>query len=132
MTLSILASFVTIIYLAISKQELKKAVKEFNNPSPQPEDPGRALDPGLEEDLDISVELVDSTFYQASCDGTLVAIIADYPGLLLVSHVSKVEVLTSEKDSLFIPYLMHIYRTFIEKATGTRRRAPRGSSAKGI
>ena len=45
-------------------------MKEFNSPSPQPEDPGRALDPGLEEDLDISVELVDGTFYQASCDGT--------------------------------------------------------------
>ena len=107
-------------------------MKEFNSPSPQPEDPGRAVDPGLEEGLDIFVELVDGTFYQASCDGTMVAIIADYPGLLPVSRVSKAEVLTSKKDSFFIPYLMHIYRTFIETATGTWRRAPRGSSAKGI
>ena len=107
-------------------------MKEFNSPSPQLEDPGRALDPGLEEGPDISVELVDGTFYQASCDGTLVAIIADYFGLLPLSHVSKAEVLTSEKDSFFIPYLMHIYRTFIETATGTQRRAHGGSSAKGI
>ena len=107
-------------------------MKEFNSPSSQPEDPGRALDSGLEEDPDISVELVDGTFYQASCDGTLVAIIADYPGLLLVSHVSKAEVVISGKDSFFIPYLMHIYHTFIVTATGTRRRAPGGSSAKGV
>ena len=65
-------------------------MKDFNSPSPQPEDPGWALDPGLEEDPDISVELVDVTFYQASCDGALVAIIIDYPGLLPASHVSKV------------------------------------------
>ena len=86
-------------------------MREVHSPSPQPEDPDRALDPGLEEDPDISVELVDGTFYQASCDGTLVAIIADYPGLPPVLNVSKTEVLTSEKDSFFMPYLMHIYCT---------------------
>ena len=87
-------SFVTVIYVAILKQELKRAVKEFNSPPPQLEDPGRALDPGLEEDPDISVEFVDRTFYQASSGGSLVAIIADYPGLLPVSHVSNVAVPT--------------------------------------
>lgn len=66
-------------------------MKEFNSPPPQPEDLGRALDPGLEEDPDIYVELVDGKFYQASRDGTLVAIIADYPGLLRASRVSKAE-----------------------------------------
>ena len=69
-------------------------MKEFNNPSLQQEDPGRALDPGLEEDPDISVEFVDGTFYQASSDGSLVAIITDYPGLLPVSRVSNVGVPT--------------------------------------
>ena len=64
-------------------------MKEFNSPSPQPEDPGRALDPGLEEDPDISVEFVDGVFYQASCDGASVAIMTDYPGLLPVSRVSR-------------------------------------------
>ena len=49
-------------------------MKEFNSPSPQPEDPGRALDPGLEEDPDISVEFVNGTFYQANSGGCLVAL----------------------------------------------------------
>ena len=76
-------------------------MREIHSPSPQPEDPDRALDPGLEEDPDIFVELIDRTFYQLSCDGALVAIIADYPGLLHASHVSKTKVPTSEKDPLF-------------------------------
>ena len=79
----------------------------FNSPSPQPEDSGRAFDPGLEEDPDITVELVNGTFYQASCDGALVAIMADYPGLLPLSRVSKSEALSSEEDSFLIPCLMH-------------------------
>ena len=86
-------------------------MREVHCPPPQPEDPDRALDPGLEEDPDICVELVDGTFYQASCDGTLVAIIADYPGLLPASNVSKTGVLTSEKDPFFMPYPTHIYCT---------------------
>ena len=77
-------------------------------PSPQLEDPDRALDPGLEEDLDIFVELIDMTFYQLSCDDAMVAIIADYPRLLPTSHVSKTGVLTSKKDSFFLHFT---YRT---------------------
>ena len=72
-------------------------MREIHNPSPQPEDPNRALDPGLEEDPDIFVELVDRIFYQLSCDGAFVAIIADYPDLLPASYVSKIGVLTSER-----------------------------------
>ena len=84
-------------------------MREVHSPSPQPEDHNRALDPGLEEDPDIFVELVDRMFYQASCDGALVAIIADYPDLLPASHVSKTGDLTSEKDPLFTPYPPHMY-----------------------
>ena len=80
-----------IIYLNISEQELRRTVEGFNSPSPQAEDPGRSFDPGLEEDPDITVELVNRVFYQASCDGASVAIIADYPGLLPVSRVSRTE-----------------------------------------
>ena len=80
-----------LIYLNISEQESRRAVDGFNSPSPQPEDPGRAFDPGLEEDPDITVDLVNGTFYQASCDGASVAIIADYPGLLPTSRVSQAE-----------------------------------------
>ena len=84
-------------------------MREVNSPPPQPEDHNRALDPGLEEDPDIFVELIDRMFYQASCDGTLVAIVADYPGLLPASHVSKTGVLTFEKD----PSLRLTHRTCI-------------------
>ena len=84
-------------------------MKDVHNPPPQPEDPNRALDPGLKEDPDTFVELVDRTFYQLSCDGVMVAITADYPGLLPVSQVSKATVPTSEKDSLFTPYPPHTY-----------------------
>ena len=107
-------------------------MKEFNNPSPQPEDPGRALDPGLEEDPDISVEFVNGTFYQASCDGSLVAVIADYPRLLPVSYVSKSGVLTSERDSFVMSYLMHTCCIFIETDIRTPRGAHGGSPAKGV
>ena len=82
-------------------------MREVHSLSPQPEDPDRALDPGLEEDPDIFVELIDRTFYQLSCDSALVAIIADYPGLLPASHVNKTGVLTSKKDpysTLHLPY----------------------------
>ena len=106
-------------------------MKEFNSPSPQPEDPGQALDPVLEEERDISVEFVNGTFYQASSSGSLVAIIADYPGLLPMSHVSKVEVLTSEKESFAMPRLMHMCCIFIEKVIRTPRGTRGGSSAKG-
>ena len=64
-------------------------MREIHSPAPQPEDPDRALDPGLEEDPDIFMELVDRTFYRLSCDGALVAIIADYPGLLPVGERSN-------------------------------------------
>ena len=84
-------------------------MREVHNPPPQPEDPNRALDPGLEEDPDTFVELVDRTFYQLSCDGVMVAIIADYPGLLPVSQVSKSRVPTSKKDSRFTLHPPHMY-----------------------
>ena len=88
------AFFVVGTHLAILRQELQKAIREVNSPSPQPEDPDRALGPGLEEDLDIFVELVDRQFYQLSCDDAMVAITADYPGLLPTSHVRKTKIPT--------------------------------------
>ena len=84
-----MAFFAKIIYLDISKQELRRAVEGISSPSPQPEDPERALDPGLKEDPDATVELVDGIFYRASCDGAPVAITADYPGLLPSSRVNQ-------------------------------------------
>ena len=84
-------------------------MREVHNPSPELEDPDRALNPGPGEDPDVFVELVDRTFYQVSRDGALVAIIADYPGLLPASHVSKTGVPIYKKDTLFAPYPPHLY-----------------------
>ena len=76
----------------ISAQELRRAVRDINSPPAQPEDPERFLDPTSQEDLDISVELIDGVVYQPSIDNALVAITADYPGLLPASQVIETEV----------------------------------------
>ena len=73
-------------------QELHRAVKEISSPPPQPEDPGRSLDPASQEDPDLSMELIDGVFHQLSKDNALVAIMADYPGLLPASLVTETEV----------------------------------------
>ena len=73
-------------------QELRQAVKEINSPPPQPEDLGRSLDPASQEDPDLSMELIDGVFHQLSKDNALVAITADYPGLLPASQVTETEV----------------------------------------
>ena len=65
----------------------------IHSPAPQPEDPGRSLDPASEEDPDIKVELIDGVFHQLSMDNSLVAITADYPGLSPASQVTMTEVL---------------------------------------
>ena len=75
-----------------STQEMRRVVKEISSHPPQPEDPGQSLDPTSQEDPDISVELIDGVFHQLSKDNTLVAITADYPGLILTPQVSEIEV----------------------------------------
>ena len=47
----------------ISKQELCRDVEGMESPTPQPEDPGRSLDPASGEDPDIMVELIDGVFH---------------------------------------------------------------------
>ena len=64
----------------ISSQELRRAVKDINSPPPQPEDP------------DLSVELIDGVFHELSKDNALVAITADYPGLLPALQVTETKV----------------------------------------
>ena len=78
----------------ISTQELRRDVEGIESPTPQPEDPGRSLDPASEEDPDIKVELIDGVFHQLSMDNALVAITADYPGLSPTSQVIMIGVLT--------------------------------------
>ena len=111
-TLNLPTLFIIGNYLAISWQELRKAIKEVNSPAPQPGDPGRALDPGLEEDPDIFVELIDRQFYQLSYDDAMVAITADYPGLLPASHVRKTKSPNPPKGSPFIHFTYHTHIVF--------------------
>ena len=66
------------------------------------------------------MELVDRTFYQLSCDDAMVAIIADYPGLLPASHVRKTGVPTSEKDPFVAPYPLHMYHALQGRPSGHR------------
>ena len=75
----------------ISTQELRRVVEDIHSPPPQPKDPEQSLDPASEEDPDISVELVDGVFHQLSIDNALVAITADYPGILPASQVTETE-----------------------------------------
>ena len=77
-----------------SAQDLRRTVEDMVSPAPQPEDPGRSLDPASEEDPDIKVDLIDGVFHQLSIDNALVAMMADYPGLCPASQVSTTEVLT--------------------------------------
>ena len=81
-------------YFVILTQELRRDVEGIHSPTPQPEDPGRSLDPVSEEDPDIKVDLIDGVFHQLSIDNALVAITADYPGLSPASQLSTTEVLT--------------------------------------
>ena len=76
-----------------SVQDLRQEVKDIKSRPSQPEDPERSLDPDSEEDPDISVELIDGVFHQLSKDNTLVAITADYPGLIPASQVTETGVL---------------------------------------
>ena len=57
-------------------------------PPPQPEDHDRDGDPGFHEDPNIFVEFEDGVHYQASLDGSEVAIMADYPDLYPFMKVS--------------------------------------------
>ena len=77
----------------ILTQELRRDVEGIKNPAPQPEDPERSLDPASKEDPNIAVELINGVFYQLSKDNTLVAITADYPGLIPASQVMGTGVL---------------------------------------
>ena len=67
--------------LVASKQSWRKVVENIYCPSPQPEDHVRHEDLGFHEDPDIFVEFEDIVYYQASPDGSKVAIMADYPDL---------------------------------------------------
>ena len=106
----------------ILTQELRRDVERIHSLAPQPEDPGRSLDPASEEDPDIKVELIDGVFHQLSIDNALVAITADYPGLYPVSQVIVTEVPTP----LFLPcsFLSFAYDGVLQEAPSRREAEP--------
>ena len=73
-------------------QELRQEVKDISSRPPQPEDPEWSLNLDSKEDPNISVELIDGVFHQLSKDNALVAITADYPGLIPASQVTEIKV----------------------------------------
>ena len=75
--------------------------------TPQPEDTERSLDATSKEDPDIKVELIDGVFHQLSMDNALVAITADYPGLIPASQVTTTEVLTPSFDPCSILTILY-------------------------
>ena len=91
----------------ISTQEIRRDVAGIESTTPQPEDPGRSLDPASGEDPDIMVELIDGVFHQLSIDNALVAITADYPGLFPASQVTTTEVLTPSFDPCSILTILY-------------------------
>ena len=94
----------------------------IHSPAPQPEDPGRSLDPASEEDPDIKVELIDGVFHQLSMDNALVAITADYPGLSPAPQVIVTEVLTP----LFRPcaFLTTVSNSVLQEVPSGREAEP--------
>ena len=66
------------LFFVVIKQSWRKMIEDVHCPTPQPEDHNRDGDPGFHEDPDIYIEFDDGVFYQASLDGSEVAITADY------------------------------------------------------
>src|SRR3954466_7999488 len=82
-------------------QGLRQEVKDIVSQPSQPEDPEQSHDPDSEEDPDIAVELIDGLFHQLNKDNILVAITADYPGLIPASQVMETRVFHSlNRDSV--------------------------------
>ena len=54
-------------------------IEDVHSPSPPPEDHDRDKDPSFREDPKIHIEFDDGVYYQASLDGSKVAITTDYP-----------------------------------------------------
>ena len=113
----------------VSMQELRRDVEGIKSPTPQPEDPGRSLDPASEEDPDIKVDLIDGVFHQLSIDNALVAITADYPSLSLAPQVIVTKVLAP----LFHPcaFLTTIYNGVSQEVPSRREAEPAAADPQG-
>ena len=90
--------------------------EDVHCPAPQPEDHNRDRDPGFRKDPDIHIEFDDGVFYQASLDGSEVAITADYPRLYPFCIVSIQRAL--KRKSLFALMPIILIRIVIGSALG--------------
>ena len=81
-------------------------VEDVQCPAPQPEDHNREGDTGFREDPDIYIEFDDGVFYQATLDGSEVAITADYPRLYPFCNVSIQRVLKRKSLSEFLSLVL--------------------------
>ena len=113
----------------ILSQELCRDVEGLHGPAPQPEDPGRSLDPASEEDPDIKVELIDGVFHQLSMDNALVAITTDYPGLCPASQVIMTGFLTPLLH--LRAFLTTIYNGVVQAAPSRREAEPMTADQQG-
>ena len=67
------------------------------------------------------MELIDGVFYQGSNDNTLVAITADYPGLVPASQVTETEVPALKKGSVLALFDCRITAVFCRGGPRGRR-----------
>ena len=67
------------------------------------------------------MELIDGVFYQSSNDNTLVAITADYPGLVPASQVTETEIPTLKKGSVLALFDCRIIAVFCRGGPRGRR-----------
>ena len=101
-------------------------IEGINSTAPQPEDRFPNAGPRYDEDMDIGIELEDGFFYQACREGAVVAIVADYPGLIPSSHVSTQDISHQKEDSqCALPTALF----YAQKGRRSSRRTMRRSSS---
>src|SRR5215216_4279218 len=94
----------TSLICTIVDQSWRKMIEGVYCPAPQPENYIREEDPNFREDPEIYIEFDDGVYYQASLDGSEVAIIADYPRSFPYSIVSVQVPCRETPAQCIIPY----------------------------
>ena len=69
------------------------------------------------------MELIDGVFYQGSNDNTLVAITADYPGLVPTSQVTETEIPTLKKGSVLVLFFSLPYNSPVLQGRSSGQKA---------
>ena len=72
------------------------------------------------------MELIDGVFYQASNDNALVAIMADYPGLVPASQVTETKVPVLKKGSVLVLSFLLLYNSCVLQGRSSRQKVETG------